>query len=411
MDDAFSGEPRREDDIGVDVVDKAFLSEIYRKLSIWIDQRESEFISLVTSICEVPAPPFKEEKRAQFVAEQFRKAGLRAVSTDEEGNVVALYPEGKPSEEILVVSAHIDTVFPEGTDTRVRRDDGKLYAPGIGDNAAGVAAMLFLAQGLLLAGFTPSRTIAFLANVGEEGLGNLRGMRYFFNRGLAAQKRVGAVLVLDGRLGVIGSQAVGSRRFSVTYKGPGGHSWTDFGRASAIHALGRAIAAISEIQVPSDPKTTFNVGTVSGGTSVNAIAETATMLVDMRSVDAGALAELERAVRQAIQGAAARENGIEVEVQVVSDRPTGRMDPRHPLIQIVEGAAARLGVEIQHEAMSTDANIPLSMGIPAVVIGTKAGGGAHTHKEFVYVDSLRLGVKFALLSLLSTEIWLAKGES
>jgi len=327
---------------------------------------------------------------------------------------VAVYPAASSahcrpalSDELLVISAHLDTVFPDETGIRVRREGDRLYAPGIGDNSSGVAALIFLAQGLWEAGWRPRCDVVFLANTGEEGLGNLRGMRYFYQRGLGAQRPVPAALVLDGRLGMVGTQAVGSRRLSVTYTGPGGHSWADFGRPSAVHALGRAIAAVAALEVPAEPKTTFNVGTVSGGTAVNAIAQRANMVVDLRSVDGEALKELEQAVRQAIETAALQEPGIRVHVEVVGERPAGRLDPQHPLLGVVEAAAGQLGMKLQAIAASTDANIPRSMGLPAVALGIRTGGGIHTYGEFVDIPSLWVGLRLALLALLGAETWLA----
>lgn len=396
-------------------VDRALASPVYRAMERWIDEHQSDYIQQLIAVTEVPAPPFKEEARARFVADAFRRIGLTDVSIDEEGNVVAVYPAGEGqggtsaqgADEVLVISAHLDTVFPEGTDTRVRWEGDRLYAPGVGDNSTHVAALLFIARGLLEAGFRPRRDIVFLANVGEEGLGNLRGMRYFFERGLGAKRRVAATLVLDGRIGFLGTEAVGSRRLSVTYTGPGGHSWGDFGRPSAVHALGRAIAAIAQLKVPEDPKTTFNVGTVSGGTAVNAIAERANMVVDLRSVDGAALAELEAAVRRAIENAAKEEQNIDVKIDVVGERPGGRIDPGHPLVRLVQAAAERLGVTLTREANSTDANIPQSLGLPAVVFGIKRAGGAHTLQEYMEVPSVWGGLRLAVLALLSTEAWLA----
>ncbi|MFS8542635.1 MAG: M20/M25/M40 family metallo-hydrolase [Limnochordales bacterium] len=392
----------------MDYVDQAWQSPVYRRMDQWIADHEGELIQEVIDVCQVPAPPFQEGERAQKVAAGFRQAGLTDVAIDQEGNVVAVYPGRGAADRLVVVSAHLDTVFPAGTDVGVRREGERLYAPGISDNSAAVAALLFLARGLVAAGFEPEPSVVFLANVGEEGLGNLRGMRHFFQHGLGARRPVAAALVLDGRLGVMSTEAVGSRRLAVTYRGPGGHSWADFGRPSAIHALGRAIAAIAGLAVPAEPKTTFNVGTVTGGTAVNAIAQQAAMVVDMRSVDGAALARLEEAVRAAIADAARAEGGGEVDIQVVGERPAGRLDPHHPLRQLALGAATRLGLAAEEEAMSTDANIPLSLGIPAVVLGIAEGGGMHTLEEWLAPGSLGIGVRSALLSLLSAERWAAQ---
>lgn len=391
-------------------VQDAFSSPIYTHIKNDLAARLPEFVELVTAVCQVPAPPFKEDERARFVADRFREVGLDDVTIDEEGNVVALYPGEDDSGPVLVLSAHLDTVFPEETDLTVRREGKRLYAPGIGDNSAAVASLLWIAAEFKRQGFKPKRTIAFLANVGEEGLGDLRGMRYFFNKGLGAQRGVAAALVLDGDLGTVGTQAVGSRRLSVTYRAKGGHSWMDYGNPSAVHAAGRAIAAIADIEVPAHPRSSLNVGTINGGTSVNAIAETATMLIDMRSVDPDTLVQLEKTVRARLQEAAEAESASAVDIEVVGDRPAGHIDPEHPVPAMVHDVGRRLGLDVRPVVGSTDANVPLSLGIPAVVLGTKEGEGIHTLGEYIEEDSLQPGVEFTLLSLLAVDAWLGRGE-
>lgn len=390
-------------------VEEAFASPIYAHIKSDLAARLPEFVDLVTAVCQVPAPPFKEDERARFVADRFREAGIEDVHIDEEGNVVALYPGEDASGPLLVLSAHLDTVFPEETDLTVRREGKRLYAPGIGDNSCHVATILWLASEFKRQGFKPKRTIAFLANVGEEGLGNLRGVRYFFEKGLGAQRGVAAALILDGDLGTVVNQAVGSRRLKVTYRAKGGHSWMDYGNPSAIHAAGRAIALISDIEVPAHPRSSLNVGTISGGTSVNAIAETATMLIDMRSVDPNTLAQLEQAVRARLQEAGEAEGASAVEIEVVGDRPAGHIDAEHPVPAMVRAVLERMGMNVEFVAGSTDANVPLALGIPAVVLGAKEGDGIHTLGEYIEQDSLQPGVELTLLSLLAVDAWLAQG--
>ena len=390
------------------VVQQILNDPTYRRLADFIERQRDEYIRSICAVCEVPAPPFGEQHRAAFVAERFREAGFTDVAIDEVGNVVIIYPGGNRRAGALVVSAHLDTVFPEGTDVRVRRQGNRLLAPGIGDNSASVASLLFLARGLREAEFTPDHELIFLANVGEEGLGDLRGMKHFFGQGAGAQRQVRAVLVLDGPMGMISHRGIGSRRLAVTYRGPGGHSWGDFGRPSAIHALGRAIAAVDAIQVPTRPRTTFNVGVVQGGTSVNAIAEWARMVIDMRSEDADALAQLESQVRQGIQQALAPD--LDVEVEVVGDRPIGGIPEDHPLVQLAVAAGRAAGIQVRCAASSTDANLPLSLGIPALALGTKKGGGAHTLGEYVEVDSVVPGFRYAASVLLGFSRWVAQAQ-
>ncbi|HEX6988341.1 MAG TPA: M20/M25/M40 family metallo-hydrolase, partial [Bacillota bacterium] len=340
----------------------------------------------------------------------FREAGFSQTAIDEAGNVVVPYPAGPdstPARGALVVSAHLDTVFPEGTDVTVRRRQGRLLAPGIGDNSASVGTLLFLAEGLRRLGWQPPHDLIFLANVGEEGLGDLRGMKHYFRRGAPARRHTRAVLVLDGPLGMISHRSVGSRRLEVTFRGPGGHSWGDFGRPSAVHALGRALAALDDLGsgLPAKPRTTLNAGVIRGGTSVNTIAEEASMVLDLRSEAAGALRDLEARVRRTVDDALVPR--LKAEVQVVGDRPMGEIPEDHPLVRLAVSAGQAAGLEMRCVASSTDANLPLSLGIPAVTVGTKRGAGAHTLGEFVELDSLVPGFRYAAVVMLAFSRWVA----
>ena len=387
---------------------RAVLSDpVYLDLVDFVAREQSRYIDTICAVCEVPAPPFGEADRARFVADRFREAGFDQTTIDEVGNVVVPYPGRAPGRDALVVSAHLDTVFPEGTDVKVRRRHGRLLAPGIGDNSASVAALLFLAEGLRKSGWQPPHDLIFLANVGEEGLGDLRGMKHYFRKGAAARRRTRAVLVLDGPLGMISHRGVGSRRLAVSYRGPGGHSWGDFGRPSAVHALGRALAALDALgsSLPASPRTTLNVGMVSGGTAVNAIAEQASMIVDLRSEAAENLRELEARVRRCVEDALVPR--LTVDIEVVGDRPMGGIPEDHPLVRLAVAAGQAAGLEMRCVASSTDANLPLSLGIPAVAVGTKRGAGAHTLGEYVEVDSLLPGFAYAASVLLAFSRWVA----
>lgn len=381
----------------------------YLRAAAWLEEREDQLVAEAVGICQVPAPPFGEEARAAHVAARLRQLGLDPVEVDPCGNVVCVYRAPGPGEGALLVTAHLDTVFPAGTDVRVRREDGWLCAPGIGDNSAGVALLVQVAAALRATGYRPPHGLAFVANVGEEGLGDLRGMKYLFAEGLAARWPVAAVVVLDGQAGTIAHRGIASRRLEVSFRGPGGHSWSDFGRPSAVHALGRAIAALDALPLPASPRTTLNVGVVEGGTAVNAIAERARMVVDLRSEDAAALAALEAEVRAAVARAATTGRGaVEVEVRVVGDRPGGAIPEHHPLVEALAGAARALGLVPRLVASSTDANVPLARGIPAAALGCVRGRGAHTVGECLEAASLLPGARLALAAVLAAGAWVAE---
>src|SRR5687767_6351847 len=266
---------------------------------------ESRTIDEQIRLCEVPAPPFKEAARARVYADAFRAAGLQNVRIDREGNVLGVRP-GRSARPNLVFSAHLDTVFPEDTNVKVTRKGSVLFGPGIGDDCRGLAVILAIVRALDRAKVQTPGTITFVGTVGEEGLGDLRGVKALFNETLKGQ--IDRFVSVDGTGLSISHIAVGSLRYRVTFKGPGGHSYGSFGIANPIHALGRAIEGMADLQVPADPKTTFNVGRVGGGTSVNAIAFEAWMEVDMRSVDPAALQALDASFQKAVDGAVAAEN-------------------------------------------------------------------------------------------------------
>ena len=338
------------------------------------------------AINQVAAPPFKETERALYYMDKLRGLGLDDVQQDAEGNVFGVF-RGSGEGPRLFVSAHLDTVFAAGTDVAVKEKVGKLYAPGIADNARGLAAILSVIRGLKKSGVKTVGDIVFGGNVGEEGLGDLRGIKAFFRE----NADIDGYIAVDGvKEQIITYLATGSRRYEITYRGPGGHSWNAFGLPSAIHALGRAIAKIGDIQTSSQPKTTFTVGTISGGTSVNSIAADASMLLDLRSASEAELKKLETQVMDLLQIAVEEENArwgstaVSVEIKLVGDRPAGQQSPDLPIVQAAWAASAAVNVPPEFgPASSTDANLPMSLGIPAIrLCGGGAEGNNHSLDEW-----------------------------
>lgn len=352
-------------------------------------------------VCEVEAPPFEETKRGELVAALFREVGLENVRVDGVGNVIAERP-GASERPNLVMSAHLDTVFPRGTDVRVRRQGYVMRGPGIGDDCRGLADLVAVARALQRASVSTPGTITFVATVGEEGLGDLRGVKHLFNESLKG--KIDRFVSIDGEGLGITHIAIGSARFRVTFKGPGGHSFGSFGIVNPVHALGRAIARISDIQVPSSPRTTFNVGRIGGGTSINAIAPDAWMEVDLRSGDAAALRALEKQFRQAVQDAVTQENArwgsdaLTVNIETVGMRPAGRVPASSPIVQAAISVSKALNLPISFAEGSTDSNLPLSLGIPAITIDTGGrGSGAHTSNEMFDATEAWKGTQRAVL--------------
>ena len=357
------------------------------------------------SICEIPAPPFKEERRAAEMKRRFEALGLRNVRIDSIGNVIA-ERAGSGGGPVVVIAAHLDTVFPEETDVTVQRQGTMLRGPGIGDDCRGLAVLLAVSKAMGAASVRTPGTIYFVANVGEEGPGNLRGVKHLFAKPPA---KIDYFISVDGTGLGLTSRAVGSNRYKVSYKGPGGHSYGAFGMPSPIHALGRAIARISAIQVPRTPKTTFNVGIIEGGTSVNTISPLGAMEVDLRSESPDELAKLDAAFRKVVDEALADENArwpqsrvkVTVEIQSMGIRPAAAPPDSQRIIQTAQAAARALGFEAPGSASSTDANWPMSLGIQAITIdGGGQGRGAHSLGES-YDDGERgwLGPQWALLTV------------
>jgi acetylornithine deacetylase/succinyl-diaminopimelate desuccinylase-like protein len=373
-----------------------------RRALDYLKASEPETIEEQVRICEVPAPPFKEQDRAAYFKRRFTELDLKNARIDQEGNVIGERP-GASANPRLVFSAHLDTVFPEGTDVRVKRNGTVLRAPGIGDDCRGLTVMLAVVRALNEARIETQGTILFVGTVGEEGLGDLRGVRHLFNGELKG--KITHFISVDGTGLDLTSGAVGSYRYRVTYRGPGGHSYGAFGLPSPIHALGRAIEKISRFEVPKQPKTTFNVGRIEGGTSVNSIAHTAWMEVDMRSESATELAKVDAAFKQAVQAALDEENALRpsdrkltVEVKQVGARATGNQPPDAPIVKTALAAGEALGIRANLRAGSTDSNIPISLGIPAITIsGGGLGRGAHSLEESFDTANSHLGTQRALL--------------
>lgn len=355
-------------------------------------------------ICEIPSPPFKEQVRAADYQKRLAALGLKDVQMDKEGNVFGVRP-GTGKGPKLLVAAHLDTVFPAGTDVKVKEKDGKLHAPGIADDSRGLAALLAVVRAFNATGIKTVGDIMFCGNVGEEGLGDLRGVKALFRD----HKDIDGFISIDGtEVERITYLATGSHRFEVTFSGPGGHSFAAFGRPSAIHAMGRAIAKIADLTTPAEPKTTFTVGVVSGGTSVNSIAAEARLLMDMRSNRNKELLEFEAKFLDALKQAAAEENAhwksdkITVQTKLVGDRPAGVQPADIPIVQAAWASAGVLGRKpTLGSGSSTDSNLPISLGIPAVTLG---GGGKeqnnHSPSEWFDPTDAYVGPQRVFLTIL-----------
>jgi tripeptide aminopeptidase len=360
------------------------------------------------ALCEIPAPPFKETARGLAYKAAFEKLGLADVRVDAVGNVLG-ERRGTGGGPTVVLAGHLDTVFPEGTDVRVKNENGRLTGRGIGDDCRGLAVVLATARALQASNIRTPGTIIFVGNVGEEGPGNLRGTRHLYDKELAG--KIDYFVSVDGVGDGLTSRAVGSHRYTVTYKGRGGHSYGAFGNPNPAHALGRAIAAIADVRVPTTPKTTFNVGIVRGGTSVNSIPFEASMDVDMRSESAASLRAVDAQVQRALRRALAAENTrwpksddrLALAVDTIGIRPAGTQPDSAPIVRAARDAARALGWTPKLSASSTDANVPIGRGLPGITIdGGGRGGGAHGLDEW-YEDGPRgwLGPQWATLTVLS----------
>jgi len=368
-----------------------------REFNEWTLQQQIE-------LTEIEAPPFKEARRGEEFKRRLEALGLRNVRIDSEGNVIGERP-GTGNGPVVMISGHLDTVFPEGTNVKVTRTGTRLAAPGVGDDGRGLAVVLAVARAFRDANVQTPGTVLFVGTVGEEGPGNLRGVRHLFGKGKPG--RIDYFISIDGTGYGVTNAGVGSHRYRVTYKGPGGHSYGAFGMPNPIHALGRAMATIGDIQVPAQPKTTFNVGLISGGTSVNSISAEGIMDVDLRSESPDALNTLDQKFRRAVEQALVAENArwpssstkLTVKIDTIGIRPAGTVPDTAQIVRTAVAAGRALGLSPTTGASSTDANIPISLGIPAITLdGGGRGSGAHALEEW-YDDTANgyLGPQWAAL--------------
>ncbi len=389
----------------------------------WFHLHDRKMMQWQQELVSIAAPPFGEGKRAEWLAERFRELKLEQVEIDSEGNVLGCYPgdRSRASQTCVMLSAHIDTVFPLHTPIAPLVEHNRLEAPGACDNGAGVAGLLAVAAALESCGMELPCDLLFAGNVGEEGEGDLRGMRYLYGPSPWGP-RIGANVVLDGAgCEVVVTQALGSRRYLVTMRGPGGHSWTDAGTPNPIVVLTRVIAAMSDIALPASPRTTLNIGTIEGGSSVNSIPEFATARFDLRSLEADQLVRLEVELHRAVEDAVLVANSsgrntsnkgagagtgpglgpVEFVIERIGDRPAGRLSDNSPLLEALHAVDRHLGIRTEKRVASTDANIPLSLGVPALSIGAGGdGGGIHTRGEWYDASGRELALKRILLLLL-----------
>lgn len=378
----------------------------------WLHLQEQRIMQWQTEMVRVAAPPFGEGPRAEWLLARLSALGLSDPHIDDAGNVVATYPGAESSSHCVLLSAHIDTIFPAGTAIDPVLRGSRLDAPGACDNGAGVAAMLAIAAAMQQAHIPTTAGVVFIGNVGEEGEGDLRGMRHIYGDGAESRPRenIAAHVVLDGAGHEAAvTHALGSQRYLVTITGPGGHSWTDSGRPNPIVLLSRAIQRFSEVALPDYPRTTTNVGTIEGGTAINAIPEQAVARFDLRSTDPQQLirleVELHRAVEDAVLaagiGGRPDANGLRYSIEKIGDRPAGQLAPDSRLLEVLRAVDRHLAIRSEARVASTDANIPLSLGVPAISIGGGGeGGGIHTSAEWYDGRGRALGLRRILLLLL-----------
>ena len=389
-----------EDLLGFSEVQEAFQ---------FFESQADEITAEQINLCSVPAPPFGEAKRAEYFRQNLIQVGLPNAEIDEEGNCFALR-QGRSSSPFLVVSAHLDTVFPAETDLTLKRNGRRLMAPGISDDCCGLVALLALARAMQLAEIKTEGSVLFVGTVGEEGSGNLRGARHLLTAGKWA-KEIDAFISFDGAdVEPITNGALGSRRYRVELTGTGGHSWGDFGVPNPVHGLGRAISSLASYPAPLEPRTTFNVGRIEGGASINAIPSEASMDVDLRSVSKSELLRIDAFFRRAVREAVEEENSsrrketqpLKLTLNLIGDRPGGETPPSAHIVEVATNATRALNVTPVLEVASTDSNIPIALGIPAVTLG---GGGSagnpHTLDEWYDPSHRHIGLKRGLLVILA----------
>jgi acetylornithine deacetylase/succinyl-diaminopimelate desuccinylase-like protein len=396
----------------------ATLTAVHRAFH-WLHLHQPQLRQWQLEIVRIPAPPFGESTRAVWFLDRFQQLGLTNIHLDDAGNVLAeLGPEPSstpyslPPTPCILLSAHLDTVFPAGTpiEPLEDKDTPRIYAPGICDNAAGLTALLAIAAALRYANITPPIPILFAANVGEEGEGDLRGMRHLFERGPYRVRIAAAIALEGGGNSAVVTRALGSLRFRVTISGPGGHSWSDAGTLNPILLLSQALTRIAAIELPSNPLATINVGHISGGTSINSIPETATALLDIRSVDPTQLIATASAVHQIFEEIVApfttqktTNSPAKLHIETIGDRPAAALPEDSPILHTLRAVDRHLTLHTEPRLGSTDANIPLSRGIPAIAIGGGGlGGGIHTLQEWYDPTGRETALRRILLTLLDT---------
>ena len=375
----------------------------------WLHLHEQQIMCWQQELVAIAAPPFGERRRAEWLCEKFRELGLQDVALDGIGNAVGVCRGEASSGECVLLSAHIDTVFPPDTPIEPQLNEMRLTAPGACDNGAGVVALLAIAAALRHAQIRPACDLVFVGNVGEEGEGNLRGMRHFYEHS-AWRDRVAAHVVLDGAGHEVAvTHALGSRRYLVAITGAGGHSWTDAGRPNPVLVMSRAIARLGDLILPTKPRTTLNVGTIEGGTAVNAIPERVTARFDARSTDAEQLIRLEVEIHRAVEDAVIeanfgvkREHALQFTIESIGDRPAGALNEHASIFENLRAVDRHLGIRTETRIASTDANIPLSLGVPALSLGAGGnGGGIHTRNEWYDARGRELGLRRILLLFLA----------
>jgi len=376
---------------------------------LYLHNQEMEFRRWQRELAEIPAPPFGEAQRSEWLRQRFGGLGLEDIKIDELGNVFGLVQKGDTQADIGV-SAHLDTVFPLGTRLETREEGNRLFGPGISDNAAGIVAMLAVISSIRKAQLLMSGNVVFIGNVGEEGEGNLRGMRHVFATS-PWKEALRTLLVIDGAgTDTYVTQALGSRRFEITFRGPGGHSWSDFGVPNPIALLARVLARFSEVPVPELPRTTFNIGMIHGGTSVNSIPASATARVDLRSASMEQLQVLEERLRECTNEAWSEVSmpyrvgdlKVRFSIESIGDRPAAELPADARILEALRAVDAHLGIRSIARLASTDANVPLALCKEAITIGAGGdGGGAHTMHEWFDCTNRDLGLKRILLTLLT----------
>lgn len=394
-----------------DVVQLAADPQVHSAFA-WFRANQRQLSDLQLEVTNIPAPPFGEGRRGEWLRKHFVSYGLKDVHIDSLGNVIGVRPGADLKAKYVAITAHMDTVFPASTKIDARREGDRLYGPGISDNGAGLAAMLALISAMQSAKIRTQAPLAFIANVGEEGEGDVRGMRHLFSES-PWRDRIGYTLVVDGAgSDSIINQALGSRRYLITVTGPGGHSWSDFGTPNPIIGLAKAIELFSRTPVPASPKTTFNIGSISGGTSVNSIPESASMKVDLRSTSAEELGRLEQSLRESLEVALhgvtkqpkslANDQELTYQMELIGNRPAAELPPDTRILAVVKAVDEHLGVNSKLQRASTDANIPLSQGREAIAMGAGGtGGGAHTLQEWYDPTAREVGLKRILLTVLT----------